>query len=106
MRCAAKKSESPPTSIHMRFLPNTGPRARPHVTSHQRAGACGLFGGLRFGLRCLDDAGSKIRRGDDLQHLEVVRAGDLAMLDAGCLQDAIARADRALALALVLEGRP
>jgi hypothetical protein len=57
-------------------------------------------------LRCLNDAGGKICRRDDLQHLEVVRARDLAVLNAGCLQDAIPHADRALALALVLEGRP
>src|SRR5262245_16355159 len=35
-----------------------------------------LFGGLRLGRRRLDDAGGEICRRDDLQHLEVVRAGD------------------------------
>src|SRR4030088_1313108 len=66
----------------------------------------GLFGRLGLALRSLDDARREIRRGDDLQHLEVLRAGNLAMLDARRLEDGIALADRALALTFVLEDRP
>jgi hypothetical protein len=54
----------------------------------------------------LDDAGGEARRGDDLQHLEVIRARDLAMLDAGRLQNAVTLADRVLSLTFVLKGRP
>ena len=39
-------------------------------------------------LRGLDHARREVRRRDDLQHLEVLRAGDLTVLDAGRLQDA------------------
>ena len=60
----------------------------------------------RDARRRLHDLGREIGRRDDLQHLEVVRAGDLAVLDRGRLQDRIALADRALPLPLVLEGRP
>ena len=76
---------------------------RPKRWGAIRPGTCDLFGGLPLGLRGLHDAGGKIRRRDDLQHLEVVRASDLAVPDAGRLQDAVALADRVLALALVLE---
>ena len=54
----------------------------------------------------LDDTGGEIGRRDDLEHLEVLRAGDLTVLDAGRLQDGVALADRSLALALVLERGP
>src|SRR6185436_12756423 len=64
-----------------------------------------LLSRLRL-LRSLDDARREVSRGNDLQHLEILRASDLAMLDTGCLQDDITFANGALALALVFEGRP
>src|SRR4051812_43329138 len=64
-----------------------------------------LFSRLRL-LRGLDDARREVGRGNDFQHLEILRAGDLTMPDAGRLQDGITFADGALALTLILEGRP
>src|SRR5260370_28873089 len=60
--------------------------------------------GLR--LRRLDDPGLEVRRRHDLEHLEILVAGNLAMRDARDLIDAIALADRLLAVARVLERGP
>src|SRR6185437_4723284 len=79
------------------FLPGTAVRRRPFVV---RLLLCGLRG------RCLDDPGLEVRRGDDLEHLEIFRAGELAMRDTGDLVDAIALADRPRALPGILERRP
>src|SRR5262249_53779744 len=68
--------------------------------------ASALLGDPRRALWCFDHARFEVGGSHDLQHLEILRTGDLTMLDAGGLQDRIALADRALALSLVFEGCP
>src|SRR5262249_61061134 len=65
-----------------------------------------LLGRLGAARRSLDDTRSKVCRRDDFQDLEVLRAGDLAVLDARRLQDRVPLADGVAALTLVFEGGP
>src|SRR5262249_35850043 len=84
---------------------STAPARPPGSLLRRLTGRRCLLGGAGVALG-LGDTRGKVCGRDDLQHLEVFRAGDLAVLDAGRLQDRIALADGVATLALVLERRP
>src|SRR5205085_6854692 len=69
------------------FLKVSIQRRRSGAQPHPAPEALALFGGL-LRLRRVDHPGLEIGRRHDLQHLEILRAGDLAMGDAGDLVDA------------------
>ena len=65
-----------------------------------------LFSGVGVAFWSLDDPCFEVRRGNNLQNLEIWRAFDFPMRDPRALVDGVALADGVYAFALVFESRP